>query len=75
MAPYVGGGPLTIMSKLSRQFKNGYPGHLFLDWTKEYGNVYQLRLLNDTRIVTIEPQHVKAILATQFDSFDKGKLL
>ena len=83
---------------------------MLLDWTKDYGNFYQLRLLTDNRvrifvthllsmensftlqIITVEPHHVKvlhlnfafisafdtliitpkAILATQFDAFEKG---
>ena len=83
-----------------------------LDWTKEYGNIFQLRLLTDNRVrvFTFPPlwsinrtspadnygrtppcqgrlfnqvafmsdfdylSSTKAILATQFDAFEKGKL-
>ena len=41
---------------------------------EEYGTVFGLRVLTQTRIVTCEPEHVKAILASQFETFNKGKL-
>ncbi|KAF8810019.1 cytochrome P450 [Phlegmacium glaucopus] len=75
VAPHIRESAFTIMSKISRSFKEGYPADKLFDWTKEYGHIYQLRLLTDNRIITTEPHHVKAILATQFDAFDKGPML
>ncbi|PPR02520.1 hypothetical protein CVT26_012004 [Gymnopilus dilepis] len=64
---------LSIIKALVRDFQDGYPGDKLLEWNEKYGNVYQLRLPSDNRIITFEPDHVKAILATQFDSFPKGE--
>ncbi|KAF8164833.1 cytochrome P450 [Crassisporium funariophilum] len=50
-------------------------GDVFLQWMEIYGPVYQLRFPTDNRIITFEPDHIKAILATQFDAFDKGPIL
>ncbi|KIM42797.1 hypothetical protein M413DRAFT_444452 [Hebeloma cylindrosporum] len=66
---------LSIMKRLLEDFKHGYPGDAFLEWTEKYGFAYQLRLPSDNRILTCEPDHVKAILATQFDAFDKGPIM
>ncbi|KAH9483075.1 Cytochrome P450 monooxygenase 75 [Psilocybe cubensis] len=66
---------LSLMKQLVQDLKNGYPGDLILKWKEMYGNVYQLRLVSDNRIVTFEPDHFKAILATQFESFGKGPIL
>ncbi|KAF9475888.1 cytochrome P450 monooxygenase pc-3 [Pholiota conissans] len=68
--PYYGG--LTIMRTLVNDLKNGYPGDGFLRWMEEYGPTYQLRMLSDNRLLTAEPEHIKQILATQFDSYEKG---
>ncbi|KAJ3512922.1 hypothetical protein NLJ89_g3244 [Agrocybe chaxingu] len=68
-------GGLSIMSALVKDLKTGYPGDMTLTWMEKYGNVFQLRLISDNRIVTFEPDHIKAILATQFDAFDKGPIL
>ncbi|KJA14651.1 hypothetical protein HYPSUDRAFT_48962 [Hypholoma sublateritium FD-334 SS-4] len=68
--PYFAG--LSMMSQMVQELKDGYPGDGFLHWTERYGATYQLRLLSDNRIVTSEPDHVKQILATQFDAYEKG---
>jgi len=39
---------------------------------EEYGNTTTLKMLGDTNIVTTEPEHIKAILATNFSTFGKG---
>ncbi|KAF8816540.1 cytochrome P450 [Phlegmacium glaucopus] len=74
VAPCVRGSAFSIINKMSNSFKHNYPADSLLRWVQEYGNTYQLRLLTDNRIVTVEPHHVKAILATQFDAFEKGTM-
>ncbi|KAF8876291.1 cytochrome P450 monooxygenase pc-3 [Gymnopilus junonius] len=66
---------LSIIRTLVNDFKTGYPGDRLLQWKEKYGNVFQLRLPSDNWIVTFEPDHVKSILVTQFDSFDKGEIM
>ncbi|KAF9563331.1 cytochrome P450 monooxygenase pc-3 [Agrocybe pediades] len=63
---------LSLMKMLVDDFKAGYPGNQFRKWSLEYGYTYQLRFPSENRIVTFDPEHIKAILATQFDTFDKG---
>ncbi|TEB28930.1 cytochrome P450 [Coprinellus micaceus] len=41
----------------------GYPGELFSTWFEESGTFI---------FITAEPDHIKAVLATQFESFEKG---
>ncbi|KAL1754622.1 cytochrome P450 [Schizophyllum commune] len=46
---------------------------LMSNWAKETGsNVFRIEIMGDARIITLEPDHVKAILATQFEEFEKG---
>ncbi|TFK20380.1 cytochrome P450 monooxygenase pc-3 [Coprinopsis marcescibilis] len=68
--PYFGG--ISIIQQLSDGFKNGYVGETIPGWAEKYGNFFELRLLSESQIWTIEPEHIKAILATQFDNFEKG---
>ncbi|KAL0948881.1 hypothetical protein HGRIS_008998 [Hohenbuehelia grisea] len=77
IAPYVQSDFLGLSNvrKIVQSFKDGYPGDVFLDWIKDYGNTYSLKMLAEHRMVTIEPDHIKAILATQFDDFAKGPIL
>ncbi|TRM60069.1 cytochrome P450 [Schizophyllum amplum] len=45
-------------------------------WAKELdATVYRVNFLGTIQFITIEPDHVKAILATQFDDFDKGPVV
>ncbi|PPQ95842.1 hypothetical protein CVT26_015972 [Gymnopilus dilepis] len=74
LPPTVSGNPLAVISKLVESIENGYPGDVFLEWAEEYGTVFQVDLLTNKFLHTLEPEHVKAILATQFDSFEKGPL-
>ncbi|KAI6119970.1 cytochrome P450 [Pisolithus croceorrhizus] len=51
-----------------------HKGHIVLDqYCREYGPVVNIRVMFEDRIFTTEPEHIKAILATQFSSFEKGK--
>ncbi|PPQ74268.1 hypothetical protein CVT24_001191 [Panaeolus cyanescens] len=54
--------------------KDGHTAQPFAEWIQRYGNVYriELPLLGARTVVTVEPHHIKAILATKFESFNKG---
>ncbi|CAA7269185.1 unnamed protein product [Cyclocybe aegerita] len=52
--------------------KTGYPAEPIRKWAEEYGHTFQMPLLTSNLVATDEPDHIKAILATQFDGFDKG---
>ncbi|EIN04100.1 cytochrome P450 [Punctularia strigosozonata HHB-11173 SS5] len=43
-------------------------------WQEKYGNIFNLRLLWENRYWTCEPEHIKCILATEFDKHEKGSV-
>ncbi|KIK53184.1 hypothetical protein GYMLUDRAFT_250607 [Collybiopsis luxurians FD-317 M1] len=71
LPPLVEGSSAEVVASIERSF-DGYIGEGYLAWAQEYGNTYRYQAYSQTRIMTLEPEHVKAILATQFDSFEKG---
>ncbi|CAE6429552.1 unnamed protein product [Rhizoctonia solani] len=52
--------------------KNEYCGTTWEILTAEYGNLWNLGLFGQDQIMTIEPEAVKAILSTDFNSYEKG---
>ncbi|KAK0200216.1 cytochrome P450 [Desarmillaria ectypa] len=75
MAPKVQGNSFSILQQLLHGFTNGYPSEIFYKWSEEYGNTFSFNTFSDKRILTTEPEHIKAILATQFQDFQKGHVL
>ncbi|KAF9475912.1 cytochrome P450 monooxygenase pc-3 [Pholiota conissans] len=70
--PVVEEWSIFTVSKLAATLRDGYPGDVLHKFTLKYGNTYQLEMLNQIIVVTLEPEHIKAILSTQFESFEKG---
>ncbi|KAF8918928.1 cytochrome P450 monooxygenase pc-3 [Mucidula mucida] len=64
-----------IINTLTRTFATGYPGEAYWSWALRYGYVFALDVFSEKRIITMEPEHVKALLATQFHEFEKAPLL
>ncbi|KAH9483141.1 Cytochrome P450 monooxygenase 75 [Psilocybe cubensis] len=67
-------GGVTLLAKTLDNFRNGYPGDMFVEWSEKYGHTWNLRVLFENRFFTTEPEYIKAILATQFENFEKGPL-
>ncbi|KAF9223748.1 cytochrome P450 [Gyrodon lividus] len=69
-------GNFDLMLRLLEYFKTGYPGtkhHMGMtDAVVAYGNCHNFRVMFDDLLFTCEPNHTKAILATDFDNFVKG---
>ncbi|KDR74361.1 hypothetical protein GALMADRAFT_250232 [Galerina marginata CBS 339.88] len=63
---------LGLLWKAVDNVNNGYPGDMFVEWVEQYGNTLNFRALFENRFFTCEPEYIKAILATQFDKFEKG---
>ncbi|KAG6906970.1 hypothetical protein DXG01_011167 [Tephrocybe rancida] len=63
---------LGLLFEMINNLKVGYAGENFDKWAQKYGNTFNLRILFEDRIFTAEPDYMKAILATQFDAFEKG---
>ncbi|KAI6140943.1 cytochrome P450 [Pisolithus thermaeus] len=68
------GGLDTILS-VSRTFRNAHIGAPFDRYCQEYGPVVNVRILFEDQVFTTEPDHIKAILVTQFNSFEKGPVV
>ncbi|KAF8905836.1 cytochrome P450 [Gymnopilus junonius] len=68
-------GGLDVLKRFLANLSSGYPGDLFVEFTKEYGHTFNFRILFENRFFTTEPEYIKAILASQFDNFEKGPAL
>ncbi|KAI5895522.1 cytochrome P450 [Schizophyllum commune H4-8] len=70
-------GSIYTVLKMARKFRTNapYPGDMLTEHIKTLGPCFSTRTLFTYRVFTIAPEHVKAILATQFDDFEKGKHL
>ncbi|TFK23879.1 cytochrome P450 monooxygenase pc-2 [Coprinopsis marcescibilis] len=74
IVPHVQEGATSIVNKLLDMFENGYPCDILTEWAGQYGNTFETRLFTDSFIWTTEPDHVKAIMATEFENFPKEQL-
>ncbi|KDQ23685.1 hypothetical protein PLEOSDRAFT_1047931 [Pleurotus ostreatus PC15] len=66
-------GNLDVLRKLMRNSENGYPGDGSASFIKEYGPIVDLHILWDYAVVTVCPEHIKAMLAKDFNNFEKGQ--
>ncbi|PBK98060.1 cytochrome P450 [Armillaria gallica] len=73
MVPGVQGSSISILRKMSDSFKNGYPEETFQKWSEEYGHTFTFNFFSEKQMFTTEPEHIKALLATQFQDFEKGQ--
>jgi cytochrome P450 len=63
--------------RIFQNVKEGYIGDVWNELIAEHGNggnTINVRFLWGDEIVTSEPDHIKAILATEFTNFEKGAL-
>ncbi|KAF5341462.1 hypothetical protein D9758_013949 [Tetrapyrgos nigripes] len=72
--PKVQESGFKIAKALGESTLTGYTGDVAHEWSKQYGNAYSFSAFGTYRVMTTEPEHIKAILATQFDDFHKGPL-
>ncbi|KAK0438214.1 cytochrome P450 monooxygenase pc-2 [Armillaria borealis] len=70
--PSVQGGSISILRRIVDSVKHGYPDEAFHEWSEKYGSTFSFTVFSDTRVFTIDPEHVKAILTTQFQNFEKA---
>ncbi|KAJ7580158.1 cytochrome P450 [Mycena floridula] len=70
--PAVQLGSLSILRALVDDLKHGYNLEIFWKWGREYGSIYSYSIFSEYRMMTFEPLHVKALLAKQFEEFEKG---
>ncbi|KAI9572479.1 cytochrome P450 [Boletus coccyginus] len=67
-------GGLDLLLTSVWNSRSGYMGEVIEKQCKDNGNAITLGILWENRIFTTEPEHVKALLATQFNSFAKGPI-
>ncbi|KII89791.1 hypothetical protein PLICRDRAFT_39961 [Plicaturopsis crispa FD-325 SS-3] len=70
--PNLGFGGRALLARMLQTSKSGYIGTTFRVLTEQYGPTLSFSIMFQDRLFTTEPEHIKAILATQFDSFNKG---
>ncbi|KAF7305559.1 Cytochrome P450 [Mycena chlorophos] len=78
LAPCVRGkwpGNLDIMRDIMNMRLTGYPGDAFVPLIAKYGPIFNTRILWVDHIFTVSPDHLKTVLATNFDTFQKGPYL
>ncbi|KAK0458663.1 cytochrome P450 [Desarmillaria tabescens] len=72
--PSVQGNSISNLQRTSNRFKSGYPSEVFQEWSKEYGNAFSFNIFSNRQVFTSGPEHIKALLATQFQDFWRGSL-
>ncbi|KAJ3569110.1 hypothetical protein NP233_g5265 [Leucocoprinus birnbaumii] len=65
-------GNADILRIMQRNFLHGYPGDGLDELLKEKGPVANLRIFWSDLVFTASPEHVKLILATDFENYVKG---
>jgi len=75
LVPRVPEGGFAVRAALVKSVKLGYPGDVFLRWRAKYGETFTLNFVQESRVVTFEPEVMKAMLAAQFENFSKGPVL
>ncbi|KAF5378580.1 hypothetical protein D9615_007123 [Tricholomella constricta] len=76
LAPTIDGksiGNLDILSTMRRLWDTGYPADGLTEVFSDKGPVANMRILWSDMIFTSSPEHIKAILATDFHNYVKGK--
>ncbi|KIO19940.1 hypothetical protein M407DRAFT_30384 [Tulasnella calospora MUT 4182] len=66
-------GGLDVLVGLLGSIENEYAAQYREDLTVEYGYLYCLSILGEDLIVTFNPEDIKRILATDFQTWEKGR--
>ncbi|KAH9914218.1 cytochrome P450 [Fomitopsis serialis] len=66
-------GNLDVLIRFLKAWKEGYIGDRHLDGVTKLGSVLGHRFMGDYATFTTEPEHIKIILATDFNNYIKGK--
>lgn len=64
---------LDVLEELLGHWRNGYPGDGIWELVDTLGLVNNFNVLFANNIFTVCPEHIKLILATDFDNYDKGE--
>ncbi|KAF8332425.1 cytochrome P450 monooxygenase pc-1 [Amanita rubescens] len=66
-------GNLDVLRRCKEAWDNGYPGDYLEDLFDEHGSVYNVYNMYSDLYLTISPEHIKLMLATDFQNFVKGE--
>ncbi|KAA1476745.1 cytochrome P450 [Dentipellis sp. KUC8613] len=72
VVPYRWPGGMDVILAMTRGAKTQYIGERIAMYTRQLGETYTLYGNFEHRIITTEPEYIKAILATDFANFEKG---
>ncbi|GJJ08804.1 hypothetical protein Clacol_003023 [Clathrus columnatus] len=65
---------IDIIWRVVKSFSYGYINDALPGWDKLYGTTFGFEIFGDYVLTTSEPDHIKTILSTDFESFEKGEL-
>ncbi|KAF7318060.1 Peroxidase [Mycena chlorophos] len=65
-------GNVDLLRTMLRNSRDGYPGETIARFMAELGPVINIRILWGNAIVTTHPEHIKRILSTEFNNYEKG---
>ncbi|KLO12036.1 cytochrome P450 [Schizopora paradoxa] len=68
-------GNIDLLIRIKDSFEKGYPAEAHWDITRKHGYVFNLKPLGLDQIYTLEPEHLKRVLAADFNGFEKGKVV
>ncbi|KAF8998701.1 cytochrome P450 monooxygenase pc-3 [Cyathus striatus] len=74
LVPKVDESSINITRIMLDTLNNGYPLDYMWGWMEKYGSTFEASIPFQRQVFTSDPGHIKAILATQFDNFEKGTL-
>ncbi|KLO18687.1 cytochrome P450 [Schizopora paradoxa] len=66
-------GNFDLLLFLMDAFEHGYPAEPFWEIAERVGHFFNLKILGQDQLFTTEPEHIKQVLATEFNNFEKGE--
>ncbi|KAI0791806.1 cytochrome P450 [Abortiporus biennis] len=66
---------LDIAKQAFYSFKHEFFANHFFEWSRKYGYTFRFGIFGEKRYFTSEPEYIKSMLATDFNSFAKGSVL
>ncbi|KXN86976.1 Cytochrome P450 52A3-A [Leucoagaricus sp. SymC.cos] len=72
LVPHAKEGHRELVNALLAEVADGYPGDVTRNLCANYGTVFRFSIGFDQPYLTTEPEHIKCILATEFEAFEKG---
>ncbi|KAF8600071.1 CYP63 cytochrome P450 monooxygenase-like protein [Ceratobasidium sp. AG-I] len=67
-------GNIDFIPEIVHSREVDYCGGAWSSLVEKHGNTFNTRLFGEDQILTTEPENIKAILSTEFTSFEKGKM-